>query len=65
MNAIGHTDSVYADRAQQMLKDYGYTEARRICIRLRDSSSPGTISHAFHNATLKAIEAQREEESAQ
>jgi hypothetical protein len=49
-------DTVYADHASLMLKMYGYAEAKRLITQDRDNNSPGTLTFAFYNATLKEIE---------
>lgn len=53
---MSYDDTVWYDQANKMLLRYGYAVSRRKLITARDSNSPGTVSYAFHNATLKALE---------
>lgn len=47
--------SIWREAARQAIRLHGYTEAKRLTLRLRDESASGTASYAFHNAILKEI----------
>lgn len=49
------TKSVYEDHAFKLVRQYGYTEALRICAKDRDNNSPGSVSFAFHQAVMKYL----------
>lgn len=49
-------ETLWQEAARDMVKEYGYWKAKQKCIQWRDMNAQGTVSFAYHQATLKEIE---------